>query len=78
MAEKKLGFDQEAQALGEEGLNQVVGALLVHDPDPEAGTEAWKEVDGFFQGLGRGLRGEGIHSRESMEEISDLLRHKPK
>lgn len=78
MAEKKLGFDQEAQALGEEGLNQVVGALLVHDPDPEAGKEAWKEVEGFFQGLGRGLRGEGIHSRESMEEISDLLRHKPK
>lgn len=88
MAEEKQKSAETAQALGEEQLGKVVGALSDggtrcppgYDKEKwdNQGKENWEMLKRAFQHLGRGLRGEGIQSRESMEKIGDVLKGKAK
>lgn len=88
MAEKKQKSAETAQALSEEQLGKVVGAISDggtrcppgYDKEKwdNQGKENWEMLKRAFQHLGRGLRGEGIQSRESTEKIRDVLKGKAK
>lgn len=99
MAEEKQKSAETAQALSEEQLGKVVGALGGEGWGPgESGKEIlsvkffkmakekMEEMfhpasEGFNKGvesLKRGLRGEGIQSRENKENLRNVLKGKAK